>query len=66
MKAIENNLKILTINIRSYRYNRNAIEYLILKEQANIMIITETWLKNSISIPSSKYKYIDLLSTERG
>ena len=46
--------------------NRNAIEYLILKEKFDVYIFTETWLKNEISIPTKKYNKIDLLSEGRG
>ena len=61
-------LKIIHINVRSYSNNRNALEYLILLNTYDILIFTETWLTMAISIPTTKYKFIDLLShkQERG
>ena len=52
--------------MRSYLNNRNALEYFILKEEFDIYIFTETWLKSSVSIPTTKYKTIDLLNNNRG
>lgn len=42
MKKEENSLKLLHLNVRSYSYNKNALEYLILQEDQDIYIFTET------------------------
>ena len=61
-------LKIIHLNVRSYSNNRNALEHLILSNNYDILIFTETWLTKTISIPTTKYKFIDLFShtSERG
>ena len=61
-------LKIIHLNVRSNSNNRNALEHLILSNNYDILIFTETWLTKAISIPTTKYKFIDLLShkQERG
>ena len=59
-------LKLINLNTRSYLNNRNALEYLILSNKFDILIFTETWLNKPISIPTTRYKYIDLLSIGRG
>ncbi len=35
-------LKLIHINVRSYSYNRNALEHLILSNTYDILIFTET------------------------
>ena len=66
LKHNQNSLKILHLNVRSYSNNRNAIEYLICKDRYDIYVFTETWLQKSISIPTNKFKIIDLFSKNRG
>lgn len=62
MKDRRNSIKLLHLNVRSYLNNRNALEYLILYDKFDILIFTETWLFKSISLPTNKFKIIDLLS----
>ena len=54
------------LNVRSYLKNRNALEYLILQNKFDILIFTETWLNQYISIPTTTYKVIDTFSIGRG
>ena len=40
----KNSLLVATINVRSYKRNRTAIESLINSNKFDIIILTETWL----------------------
>ena len=44
---------------------RTALESIILEKKYDIMVLTETWLKKPISIPTRDYKVIDNLSDSR-
>jgi hypothetical protein len=56
-------LKIAHLNCRSYLNNRTAIETLILNHDYDLILLTETWLKKSIKLPSKKYNCFDALSS---
>ena len=34
-------------------------------KEADILLLTETWLTNSLSIPTNYYKYFDILSKKK-
>lgn len=61
----KNYLKIFQLNVRSYLNNKNSIEYLISKDEYDVYILTETWLKHDSSILTTKYKTIDLFSNDK-
>lgn len=42
-------LKVIQINIRSLMANKNILELYLDREEIDIVLISETWLKNSIS-----------------
>ena len=67
MKKADKSLKLLLLNVRSYLNNKNTLEYLIINGGFDIIVLTETWLKRSVTIPTTSYKTLDLLSlNERG
>lgn len=42
-----NSIRIIQINIRSLRVNKNILEIYAHKEKIDIILINETWLKNT-------------------
>ncbi len=57
-----NQLKIGTVNIRSYNKNRAAIELFILKGKWDLLFINETWLQKPTKLPTDRYEIIDTLT----